>query len=130
MSRPWRQCLLTLPGVGASILPRLACPACWPAYSGLLTSAGLGFLISTVYLLPLTAAFLVLALGAMVFRANKRHGYGPFLAGMVAAGGVLLGKFLWASNSIMYGSVGLLVIASAWNMWPRHDSPKGAATRP
>src|SRR5690348_603817 len=103
------------------MLPKLACPACWPAYAGLLTSVGLGFLVSAVYLLPLTVAFLILALGAMVFRARKRHGYRPFLLGMVAASGVLMGKFVWESTSAIYGSVGLLVMASLWNTWPHGD---------
>jgi len=113
---------VALPGIGVSILPKLACPACWPAYAGLLTSVGLGFLISAVYLLPLTAAFLVVALVAMVFRARDRHGYGPFVLGMVAAGGVLIGKFVWESNPIMYSAVGLLVISSLWNTWPRRGT--------
>src|SRR5258708_22570808 len=118
MSRTWKQGLLALSGVSVSMLPKLACPACWPAYAGLLTSLGLGFLISMVYLLPLTAAFLLPALGAMAFRATKRHGYGPFLLGLAAASGVLLGKFVWESNPTTYGAVGLLVIASLWNTWP------------
>lgn len=130
MSRTWKQGLLALPGLSVSMLPKLACPACWPAYAGLLSSVGLGFLISTVYLLPLTAAFLALALGAMMFRANMRHGRGPFLLGLVAAVGVLLGKFAWESNRTMYGAVGLLVIASLWNAWPRHETPIEAQTCP
>ncbi len=63
MSRTWKRSLLALPGVVFSLLPKLACPLCWPAYAGLLGSVGLGFLISAVYLLPLTAAFLVFAFG-------------------------------------------------------------------
>jgi hypothetical protein len=127
MNRTWRQGLLALPSVGVSILPKLACPACWPAYAGLLSSVGLGFLISTVYLLPLTAAFLLLAVAALAFRANKRRGYGPFAVGLVAGSGVLLGKFAWDSNLTMYGALGLLVIASLWNAWPRRDIPGEAA---
>jgi len=123
MSRIWKQGLLALPGIGASLLPKLACPFCWPAYAGLLSSVGLGFLISAVYLLPFTAGFLVLALAAMAFRASSRHGYGPFLLGLFAAAGVLLGKFLWESKSAMYGAVGLLVIASVWNAWPHNPMP-------
>jgi len=124
VSSRWKQGLVALPGIGVSILPKLACPACWPAYAGLLTSVGLGFLISAVYLLPLTAAFLVVALIAMVFRARDRHGYGPFVLGIVAAGGVLIGKFVWESNPIMYGAVALLIISSLWNAWPRRGTPK------
>jgi hypothetical protein len=128
MSR-WKQALLSLPGVGVSLLPKLACPLCWPAYAGLLSSVGLGFLISAAYLLPLTAGFLVIALGAMAFKAHSRHGYGPFLVGLFAAAGVLLGKFRWESNATMGGAVGLLVIASLWNAWPNHPASGQAATR-
>jgi hypothetical protein len=117
MSR-WKQGLLALPGVGVSLLPKLACPFCWPAYAGLLSSVGLGFLISAAYLLPLTSGFLVIALGAMAFKANSRHRYGPFLLGLLAATAVLLVKFRWESRPAMYGAVGLLVIASLWNAWP------------
>ncbi len=127
MNHRWKQGLLALPGLGVSILPKLACPACWPAYAGLLSSVGLGFLISTVYLLPLTAVFLALSLGALAFKASRRHGYSPFLLGLVAAIGVLLGKFVWESNPTMYGAVGLLVIASLWNAWPSPHTPSEAA---
>src|SRR5712692_3818924 len=109
MNRTWKNGLLALPGVVFSLLPKLACPACWPAYAGLLGSVGLGFLISTVYLLPLTAAFLLLPLVALAFRAGQRYGYGPFLLGLAGTVGVLLGKFVWESNPTMYGAVGLLV---------------------
>ncbi|MHB8502188.1 MAG: MerC family mercury resistance protein [Candidatus Acidiferrales bacterium] len=129
MSTRWKQGLLALPSVGVSLLPKLACPACWPAYAGLLTSVGLGFLLSVVYLFPLTTAFLVLALGALAFRAKQRRGYGPFLLGIVAAGGVLLGKFVWESTLIMHGAVGLLVISSLWNTWPRGGTPNQEASR-
>ena len=123
-----KQGLLALPSVGFSMLPKLACPACWPAYAGLLSSVGLGFLISTAYLLPLTAAFLFLAVAALLFRANKRRGYGPFVLGLVAGSAVLLGKFAWESKLTMYNALGLLVVASLWNAWPLRDGE--AATCP
>ena len=87
MNRTWNQSLMTLPGVGASILPKLARPACWPAYAALLSSVGLGFLISTVYLLPMTVALLSLALGAIAFRAKQGNGYGraPLRPGGISA---------------------------------------------
>ncbi len=122
MNSRLKQGLLALPSVGFSMLPKLACPACWPAYAGLLSSVGLGFLISTAYLLPLTAAFLFLAVAALVFRANKRRGYGPFVLGLVAGSAVLLGKFAWESKLTVYSALGLLVVASLWNAWPLRDS--------
>jgi len=130
MNRTWKNGLLALPSVGASMLPKLACPACWPAYAGLLSSVGLGFLISAVYLLQLTAVSLLLAVAALAFRANKRQGYGPFAVGLVAGSAVLLGKFVWESNLTVYSALGLLVIASLWNAWPLRDMPGEAATCP
>jgi hypothetical protein len=126
MSRTWKQNLWTVPGIGVSLLPKLVCPLCWPAYAGLLSSVGLGFLISTRYLLPITGAFLVLAVGALAFRAKHRHGYGPLLLGIVSAVGVLLAKFAWESKPTIYASVGLLVIASAWNAWPHRIATPSA----
>ena len=130
MNRTWKHSLMTLPGVGVSLLPKLACPACWPAYAALVSSVGLGFLISTVYLLPMTAALLSFALGAIAFRANQRNGYGPFLLGSLASAAVLLGKFVWESKPTVYGAFGLLVIASLWNAWPRHKTPSEVAMCP
>jgi mercuric ion transport protein len=121
MKQSLKQGFLALPGISVSMLPKLICPLCWPVYAGLLSSVGLSFLISTAYLLPLTAASLVLALGALGFRACNRHGHVPFFLGLLAAIFVLLGKFVWLSNPTMYGAVSLLVIASLWNAWPRHD---------
>ena len=118
MNRTLKQGLMTMPGVGVSLLPKLVCPLCWPAYASLLSLVGLGFLMSAKYLLPITTAFLVLAVGALAFRAHRRHGYGPFILGLFAGAGVLVGKFWWESNPVMYAAIGLLLIASIWNVWP------------
>src|SRR6266850_6915912 len=76
---------------------------------------------------PLTVAFLVLALAAVLFSARDRHGYDPFLLAVLAAGGVLLGKFAWDSRPTVYGAIGLLVVASLWNTWPRRHTSNDAA---
>src|SRR5215468_5389366 len=115
MNRTWKQSLLTVPGFGISLMPKLACPLCWPAYAGLLSSLGLGFLISTTYLLPLTAAFLTLAVGSLAFRAARRHGFQPFWLGLTAAILVLGGKFYFDSAPVLYAGAGLLIATSCWN---------------
>jgi len=123
----WKLNLAMLPGIGAAFLPKVACPACWPAYAGFLSSVGLGFLVNTVYLLPLTAAFLAIAVFALAFRARRRHGYGPFALGLVASAIVLIGKFSFESDPAMYAGLAVLVAASLWNSWPRKQR---AATCP
>lgn len=89
----WKRSLATLPGIGVSLLPKLMCPMCWPAYAGLASALGLGFLISAKYLLPLTIAFLAVTGVALGFRALQHHGYGPLWLGLVTAGIILTGKF-------------------------------------
>ena len=119
----WRSSIAALPGIGLSVLPKIACPACWPAYAGVLTSLGLGFLLDTRWLFPLTAVFLAIAVGALGFRARSRRGSGPFFAGLAASVIVLAGKFGLESDVAMYAGLGILVAASIWNTWPRHASP-------
>jgi hypothetical protein len=43
----WKRSVAMLPGIGVSLLPKLICPMCWPAYAGIVSALGLGFLIST-----------------------------------------------------------------------------------
>ena len=116
--RAWREGWLTVPGISFALLPKLACPLCWPFYAGIVSSLGLGFLISTTYLLPLTIAFLILALGALAYNAKRRRGYGPFVFGIVGAAAVLVGKFNLESNGLTFTGIAILVMASAWNMRP------------
>jgi hypothetical protein len=90
-----------------------------PAYAGLISSMGLGFLMQTDYLLPLTVFSLALALAALGYQANRRRGFGPFALGLLAAVGLVAGKFVLDSNVEVYGGIAALVGASLWNAWPR-----------
>ncbi|MFZ5479494.1 MAG: MerC domain-containing protein [Myxococcota bacterium] len=112
-----RQLAVAAPGIGVALLPKVACPACWPAYAAVLSSVGLGFLLETRYLLPLTVGFVALA--SLGWRASRRRGWGPFLLGTTAAAALLVGKFVQGSDVATYASAAVLVAASIWNAWPR-----------
>jgi len=118
----WRMNGASLPAVGVALLPKLACPACWPAYAGLLSSLGIGFFDYTPYLLPLTTVFLLIAVAALAYRARQRRGYKPFMMGLLAGAILLIGKFYFDSDAAMYTGLSLLVAASFWNTWPRSQS--------
>ena len=109
MRSTWRHALIAAPGVGFSLLPKLACPML----------ANLRRLVGTAYLLPLTIAFLLQALFAMALRARVRRGYRLLLLGLFASVGIVLGKFVWDSRTLLYGAVGLLIVASIWNTLPQ-----------
>jgi len=114
-----------LPAVGAALLPKLTCPACWPAYAGLLSALGVGFFDYTPWLLPLTLAFLVFTLVTLAWGARQRRGYGPLAVGLAATAILVIGKFGFDADSTIYLGIGVLVGASLWNAWPRRavESP-------
>lgn len=111
--------LAAVPGALLSVLPVVSCPSCWPAYAGVLSSMGVPFLMDTTWLLPITVAALLLALGGLAFRARRRRGLGPLILGAVAAGAILLGKFVLGIDAAVYTGTVLLVGASLWNSWPK-----------
>lgn len=112
-----------LPAIGAAALPKLGCPACWPAYAGLLSALGLGFIDYTPYLMPLTLGFLAVTLATLAWRAGSRRGYGPLALGAAGALVTLIGKFAFDSDGALWAGIAALVAASVWNSWP------GARTR-
>ena len=109
----------TIPSIGVALLPKLMCPACWPAYAAIASALGLGFLVRSQYLFAITLVFLFLANATLSFRARQRHGYGPVLLGVGSSIVVLVGKFSVDSALALYCGVGMLMVASVWNAWPQ-----------
>ncbi len=109
-----------IPAAGLTALP--LCPACYPAYAGILSALGLTALLDTTVQTVLTVLLLSVALGALLFRAKSRRGYGPFAIGASASAVLGFSKFVMGSDPITYAAVGVLVLAGLWNVWPRADA--------
>ncbi len=119
-AKPVRRHLLDgVLGIGVALLPKVTCPACWPAYAALLSTAGLGFLLSSGYLLGLTIVFLTITLLAFAHRARVHGRVGPLALACSAAAAIVLGKFLLDVAAAVYFGVSSLMVASVWNTWPR-----------
>jgi mercuric ion transport protein len=118
----WKRAFSMLPLIGAVVLPKLSCPACWPAYAALLSSLGLSFVNYTPYLFPLTLVFACIVLVSVGYRARTRHGFGPL--GLASLGSLVLlaGKFVWALDFVMYAGLGFMISASIWNAWPARQA--------
>ena len=108
----------SLPGLATSMLPVGVCPACWPIYAGILSATGLTALARSEVLLPVAAILLVLALVGLAFRARSRRGYGPLCLGAVACAAILVGRFVIATEPVVYLGAAILLTASVWNAWP------------
>ena len=127
-TRRYRRILTVFPAIGTVLIPGVSCPACWPAYAGLLSSVGLGFVNYTPYLFPLTLLCLVVVLLSLGFRARRRRVFGPFVLGSAAALIILTGKFIFVWKAATYVGLILLVAASIWNLWSRRTA--GGASCP
>lgn len=127
-----RQTLAVLPPIGAALIPSITCPACWPGYAAVLSSFGIGFLPSNRYLLPLTAAFLVVYLLMLAWDARKRHRSGPLIVGTLGSTVLLVGRFVLESDPMLYAGAAVLITASICNAWPalktKWFAPHEAAT--
>lgn len=124
----WRRVVGVLPGVGAAVLPVGVCPACWPAYAGVLGALGLEFLLETKYVLTISTVLLAVALGSLAYRARVRRGYGPLAVGAIGTVVALVGKFGWSSGALLYGGLTAVVAASVWNAWPKGQANAGACS--
>lgn len=128
--RGWKLTLLSIPAILASLIPSMTCPLCVTAYTALLSSLGLGFVMSPTYLLPLTVALLAVAVAALGFEASKRGNWGPFALCLCGSAGILLGKCFFASGPATYTGVALLLAASLWNLGPRLLSFRNGSAEP
>ncbi len=108
--------LAGIPAAGLAALP--FCPACYPMYAGILASLGLTPLSQLGVQATLTLALLAISLAALAFRAKARRGYAPLAAGCMASLVVLIGKFGIGLDAMTYAGIAVLVLASAWNVWP------------
>ncbi len=75
-------------------------------------------MMNTLYLLPLTAMCLIVALVCLGFRAPSRRGYGPLIIGIAASAMMIGGKFCFANDYATFLGIALLIGASVWNSWP------------
>lgn len=100
--------LASLSALAAAFLPK--CPLC---LMSVLSVAGLGSVISASWLLSLTLVFLGAAILPLAIRA--RRDLKPLFAGLAAVILILLGKFYFACDSLMYAGVIILFAASFWS---------------
>ena len=105
----WQAAAASFPAVGLALLPKLTCPLCFPAYAAVLGALGLEFVNYTPYLLPLTAAFLAVAVVVLALQARRTGIVYPLVLGIAAAALVLTGKFHVESDWLTTGGIVVLV---------------------
>ncbi|GAB4323095.1 MAG: hypothetical protein Kow0074_15040 [Candidatus Zixiibacteriota bacterium] len=127
MSSRLRRFTEPLPGLVAALLPSVACPACWPAYAGLLSAVGLGTFLNGPYFLAIVTALLAVTLVGLGYRARSRRGYGPLILGAIASVVIVALKITNGPSYGMYVAGATLIGASLWNNWPHRRASAAPA---
>lgn len=110
--------IATIPAIGVAFLPKIACPVCWPAYAGLLSAMGLGFLIQGSNLLIVSMIFLGLALAVFGLHGKNRKNFMPFWLALVGLFFIIPAKFLWNNMLMFYAGSVFLTVAIILDIWP------------
>ncbi len=124
--REWARSLSILPGALLALLPSATCPACVAAYAGVISTLGLGFLLTERVLAPFIAVFLVASLLSVGWSARSHRRLGPLITTAGGSVAVLLGRLVWNVPPLVYGGAAVLIGASLWNLWlkrPRSHPP-------
>lgn len=119
----WMRSMALLPGAVLSLLPSATCPACVAAYAGVLSTLGLGVLLTERALVPLIVVFLVIGFASVAWSTKSHRRYGPLVATLLGSLAVVLGRVAWNVPPLLYAGVALLVGASLWNLWLKRLQP-------
>lgn len=94
----------------------LACPACFPALGGLLSTLGLGFLTPLGYNVWLISGLLIIAVLSFWFAYLKHRNIWVPLVGSTGATGLLLTRFVWMHPQLTILSIVGLITAGVSNV--------------
>lgn len=120
----WLRSLAVLPGAALALLPAVSCPACFAAYIGVMSAAGLGFLVNERVLAPLILLFLAIGVAGVTWSTRSHRQPGPLVLTILGSVAVIIGRLIWRVPVVLYGGITLLVGASLWNLWIKRPSPE------
>jgi MerC mercury resistance protein len=112
----WLQTLIAVPAAVLPLLTSFSCPVCVAAYAGLLSSLGLGFLLTDSVQRPLIVAFLIVAVASVGWAARRYKRIGPFVLVLVGSATIIAGRIVWSVAPILYIGVVCLVAGIVWNL--------------
>ncbi len=113
---PWLQTLIAVPAAVLPLLPSFSCPVCIAAYAGVLSSLGLGFMLSDRVQRPLIIFFLTVMLGSVVLATRQHRRLGPICVVLLGVLAVVAARIVWNVPWLVYAGVALLVAGTVWNL--------------
>lgn len=118
-----------LPGVLLALLPKATCPLCVAAYAGVLSSLGLGVLLTDRVLTPVIVVSLIASVANVAWTTRPLRHRGPVVTSLIGALTVVVGRLVWSHVGVVIAGAALLVAASLWAVWLRRPVPLAAPIR-
>ncbi len=113
---PWLQTLIAVPAAVLPLLPSISCPVCIAAYAGVLSSLGLGFMLSDRVQSPVIVFFLTVFVGSVVLANRQPRRFGPVCVVLPGALAVVAARIVWNVPWVVYAGVALLIVGTVWNL--------------
>jgi hypothetical protein len=116
--------LSLLPSAGVAVLSKFTCSVCLGAYTGLLSSLGVGFVATEGGLTWLTVGLLALGIAAVAWSTTRHRHLGPLMLMLLASGVLLAARLDQPSpTKVLVAGAALAVGASLWNFWLERRQP-------
>ena len=106
--------ITAIPVMLLALLPNVACPFCWPLYTGVLGAIGVNFIDYTSYIFPLLTLFLILTVAGLVIGAKGKKQYKPVYLGIISSIFILIGKSFIETNVLIYSGIIGLMVSVIW----------------
>lgn len=106
-----------------------AVPKCPLRAMALMGALGVGSIIGSTWLQPLSVALLLLSVGALFVRTRRLRIYGPLYVGLAASTAIYLCKFTFGYDTGVYLGGAALPGASVWNALPKRRSTNDSRCR-
>ncbi|MBI5466825.1 MAG: MerC domain-containing protein [Candidatus Kerfeldbacteria bacterium] len=111
-----RRLLAGVAGVFSGILPVAACPACWPAYAGVLSSLGISVLGFGTGHFVLAGILLAIAMGMLVYDWKRHHNRPwPLMLGLLGCAFVVASNTYFYQPIVSYAGSASFLSAAIWN---------------
>lgn len=124
MTSRWLTFIMAIPSIFLALLPKLTCPMCWPAYTALFASLGIGFINYSPYVPIIIIGLLTISLFSLGYKASLRRGYLPFALGLFGSVSIFVSHILSLGSFMFYFGSVALIAAAIWNAWPIKKSSK------
>lgn len=107
-----------LPSAGVAVLSKFTCSFCLGAYTGLLSSLGVGFVATDAGLTWATVGLLGLGIAALAWSTRRHRHPGPLGLMLLGSAVLLVARLDQPSPTrVLIGGSVLAVGASLWNLW-------------